>query len=505
MTSTALQTKAASFSDKADARKKAAILDNLRELGGSRITEESGIAYHPGRQILLPEGMSLKSAAKLVTAQAASMEEAHSFKRVFKYRPWDGAYAMHVVLKEIFGISGQGKAQYDWMGNKYPPEYKTVEVGPGQTVDVPWGLIDFPLLEAELTTGAVQDPTFGFLFEATITCPKKYEPQVRGIWVAVEEYLRTNSIYKGKAIVGVGRLGRDGFEYPTFLNPGDIDPAKVAYSKDVFERLTDSVWGPIRTADLQRAAQQKLNRKTLLYGPYGTGKSLAGGLTARVATECGWTFVQCKTGDEDLQKVLKTAELYAPAVVFIEDIDVLIESDPKKMSELLEQFDGVSSKNKEVMVLMTSNHVDSLSKGMTRSGRIDAAIEIGSLDREGIERLISAMFDPSTLDPEIDFESVFEAMDGFEPAFIMGTFNLTKSNAIVRSSSLTFKLTTDDFVRAANTLRNQHDTHSNAVDRPSVDRAGAVLGELITEKVGETLQSHMVDLRNGGTIVTVEA
>jgi transitional endoplasmic reticulum ATPase len=491
------------FSQKADERKKAEILDKLRELGGGRITEESGIAYHQGRQILLPEGMTLKSAARLVTAQAKSMEEAHAFSKVFRYRPWDGAYALQETLREIFGVGGTGKAIHTFFGTN-PPEYRSVEVAPGEEVRIPWGLIDFPVLEAEIMTGATNDPQYGLLFQVTITAPKKYEPQINGIWMAVEEYLKRNSIYKGKAIVGVGRLGRDGFEYPTFLDPKATDPAKVAYRRDVFDRLNSSVWGPIRTASLQRAAGMKLNRKTLLYGPYGTGKSLAGGLTARVATENGWTFIQCKTGEEDLQKVLKTAELYAPAVVFIEDIDVLIESDPKKMSELLEQFDGVSSKNKEVMVLMTSNHVDSLSKGMTRVGRIDAAIEIGSLDREGIERLISATFSPDMLGDDIDYEAIFEAMEGYEPAFIMGTFNLTKSNAIVRSESLDFQLSTEDFVLAADTLRNQHDTHRAAEDRPAVDTFGQSMATVVSNEVRRELQSHKVDFQDAGQIVTVE-
>lgn len=494
---------ATAFSVKEDNRKKNQILDKLRELGGGRITEESGIAYHGGRQIMLPEGMTLKSAAKLVTAQAKAMEENHTFSKTFRFRPWDGAYALQETLRELFGVGGQGKAIHTMFGTN-PPEYRNVEVAPGVEVRVPWGLIDFPILEAEIHTGATQDPTYGLLFQASITAPKKYEAQIEGLWIALQDFLEHRSIYKGKAIVGVGRLGRDGFDYPTFIDPNATDPAKVAYRREVFDRLTSSVWGPIRTADLQRRAGLKLNRKTLLYGPYGTGKSLAGGLTARVATENGWTFIQCKTGEEDLGKVLKTAELYAPSVVFIEDIDTLIESDPKKMSELLEMFDGVSSKNKEVMVLMTSNHADSLSKGMTRVGRIDASIEIGDLDREGIQRLISATFDEHMLSDDIDFEAIYESMEGYEPAFIVGTFSLTKSNAINRTDSLDFKLSTRDFVLAAETLRNQHDTHTNAQDRPAVDVLGTVVGDVVAEKVTSALQSHKVDFQDEGVIVSVE-
>lgn len=489
---------------KEDARIRARILDQLAELGGSRITQESGVAYHTGRQILLPEMMSLKTAAKLLVAQAAAMEEDHEFSKVFNYRPWDGAYALQETLKMVFGVGGQGIAQYDMFGTKYPPEYQNVEVAPGKEVRVPWGIMGFPLLEAQMHTGYSQDPQKGALFKLSITAPKKYEAQIEGLFIAVDEYLKKFSIYKGKCIVGVGRVTRQGFENPSFLDPNQIDPTKVAYRKEVFDRLTASVWGPIRTADLQRQSGGKLNKKTLLEGKYGTGKSLAGGLTARVASENGWTFIQCKTGDDDLHMVLRMAELYAPAVVFIEDIDILIDTDPKEMAKLLEQFDGVSSKNKEVMVLMTSNHVDSLSKGMTRAGRIDAVINIGDLDAEAIRRLISATFEPHQLSASMDFDKVQEAMAGYEPAFIMGTFSLTKSNAVIRTNSLDFELTTEDFVLAAETLRTQHDTHLNAEDRPFVDTVGTVIGGLVRDEVRSVLDNTKVNLRSDGEVIKIE-
>jgi ATP-dependent 26S proteasome regulatory subunit len=169
----------------------------------------------------------------------------------------------------------------------------------------------------------------------------------------------------------------------------------------------------------------------------------------------------------------------------------------------MELFDGVSTKDKEVMVLMTSNHVDALPKGMSRVGRIDASIEIGDLDRPGIERLISYKFAPEQLADDIDFDAICEAMLGYEPAFIMGTFNLTKSNAIVRTESGKFTLNTSDFVIAAETLRNQHDTHVNAADRPAVETVGKVVRDLVSSAVSDQLQNHMVDLEDGEILARV--
>ena len=489
------------FSEKEIKARTRETLALLRRLGGGAITQESGIAYHDGKQILIPEGMSYKQAAKLVNAQAISMEEVHAFSKVFRYRPYDGAYALQETLKDIFGLSGTGKAIHSFFGSQ-PPQYVNVEIGVDQEIKVPWGHIEFPPFEnATFILGVEMDPTYGMLFKVTCQAAKKFEPEIEGLWIAVADKLKTHSIYKGKAIMGVGRVSREGVEMPSFMDAYAIDPRTVAFKQDVFDRLTASVWGPIRTADLQRSQLLKLNRKTLLYGPYGTGKSLAGGLTARVAVDHGWTFIQTKTGEEELDKVLKTAELYAPAVVFIEDIDTLIENDPTELARLLEMFDGVSSKNKEVMVLMTSNHAEALPKGLTRVGRIDASIEIGDLDRAGIERLISATFRPEVLDDEIDFDAICEAMEGYEPAFIMGTFNLTKSNAVIRTRSEVYSLTTKDFVLAAETLRNQHDTHVNAADRPAVDVLGSTLVKAVGGEVAAQLQKHQVDLSDGEIVL----
>ena len=272
------------FTDRVSKKTTQETLEKLRILGGGQINEETGIAYHDGRQILLPRGMSYKQAAKLTNAQAISMEEVHNFQKTFPYRPWDGAHALQATLKEIFGLSGTGKAIHTMFGTK-PPEYRNVKVGPGQEIKVPWGQIDFPPVEGTFHTNMVNDPTYGPLFHLSLHAPKKYEPEIEGLWIAIEDMLRRNSIYKGKAIVGVGRVTRDGYDEPVFLDPYAIDPAKVAYKQEVFEKLKTSVWGLIETAELQRVAGVPLGKKTLLYGPYGTGKSLAGGLTARVAVE----------------------------------------------------------------------------------------------------------------------------------------------------------------------------------------------------------------------------
>ena len=137
-----------------------------------------------------------------------------------------------------------------------------------------------------------------------------------------------------------------------------------------------------------------------------------------------------------------------------------------------------------------------------REARIDSAIEIGDLDRQGIERLIRAMFPITMLEDDIDFDAICEAMEGFEPAFIMGTFRRTKSNAIIRTESSNFKLATSDFVLAANGLRNQHDTHHNALDRPEVEAFSTALKREVSGAVKDLLTGDLtVDVHDTGDIL----
>jgi len=514
------------------------IMDMLEASAGQITSHETGIATHPRTAtsplISIREDASPEQAASWLTKYCKSelTESVFQLPPEIKCRPWDGAVNVNDLLKKIYGVASQGVAIRSFFGTQ-PPQEITVEVGFEQHRAVPFGLIDFPDFEGQIYLGQKEDPEYGILFDAYVKCPKKYKKAVDGFWNQLKDHIKDHSIYKGKAVVGVGRMNRQTgtFEHPTFLDPFSLDPNTVAYSQEVFNGLRASVWGPIRTAVLQRIAGLKLNRKTLLYGTFGTGKTLAGGLTARVAVNNGWTFIQAKTGEEDLRTVLKTAELLAPAIVFFEDIDILIESDPAEMSKMLEMFDGISKKDKEVAVLMTSNYIESLSKGMTRVGRIDSAIEIGSLDQGALHRLISNAFekvqpyngsvdngvyeamskvltaddlkmpDRSLLSDEVDFERIMESMEGYEPAFIIGTFNLAKSNAIIRTESLDFRLTTEDFVLAAETLRNQHDTHTNAADRPDVDKIGQVLGNVMEQANAKALQSHRVDFQEKGDIV----
>jgi len=467
----------------------------LVALGGRRLTDQSAVAYHDGTQIHLPSTpvrMTEAEGAKILAAAAKNLEMEHNFNRTFRFRPWDGANALQLALKKVFGTTGEGAATMTMFGPQ-PPEYIQVEVDVDVEIAVPWGKIDFPILNAQIYVGETYDKRFGNLFQLSVIAPKKHQAAIEGLFIAVEMELKQNSIYKGKAFVGVDK--------PQFLNPFKVDREKVVYADDVFTRLENSVWGPIRTADMQRAENLALNSKVVLHGPYGTGKTLALTITAQEAVREGWTFIQCHTGKDKLESVMQTAQLYAPCVVGIEDIDVLASAgDEKEVSKLLELFDGIGSKGSEIMVVMTSNQAAELHKGMLRAGRVDATIEIGALDEAGVERLIRVSIPDGKLDENIEWARVHKAMEGYEPAFIKETFVSAQRAAVVRTDSRQYLLTTEDFEAAALLLRPQHDLHGNAKTKP----AEPTLDQLFRVTIADVVQNHRSARELNGQLVEVE-
>src|SRR3990167_10320825 len=101
----------------------------------------------------------------------------------------------------------------------------------------------------------------------------------------------------------------------------------------------------MRYATAHRELGLPLKRAILLDGTYGTGKSLAGYLTARVAETNGWTFLMARPGRDNFLQVMQTARLYQPAVVFFEDAETVTGYESNDLiNQVLDTFDGIQSK-----------------------------------------------------------------------------------------------------------------------------------------------------------------
>lgn len=464
-----------------DPKQRAAFLEQLAQFSGANFVQDSGVTYHeePPTKISIPTGMTPAKASKVLAGVAAALEEPKNISRTFKYRPWDGAAAVVRVMQKFFGTTGRG-VPIPTMFGSIPPQLLSIEVGFGEHADVPWGRLDFAPFDGWMQLGVDHHKDFGQLFQLTFYVPKKHEGAVNGFFNLVDEELRTNSIYKGKAIVGV--------EQPTFL-PVTVEET-IVYTDEVMDALEMCLWGVIRNRNLLKSDRRKTNKRVLLYGPYGTGKSECGRHTAKIAVEHGVTFIQHFSGEgglDELRQAAMTARLYAPAVLFIEDVDLYAkvgqgsDMEQQAQSKLLELFDGITSKDDGVIIVMTSNKAADFSKGMLRAGRVDRMIEIGPLDQAATEKMIRRVIGEERLATDLDWEKVWQSMTGFEPAFVRTTFDQAAEAALIRNANRLraegfteakinaearkFLLGTDDFVTAANLLRPQHDLHASKSDK----------------------------------------
>ena len=462
-------------------------LHRLAELGESRFDEEDFLVQ--GNTLILPQTMSLKQLDKWLHEKIEADEEMVSISRTFKYRPWDGAYCTWQVFKRVFGALGHKGTQGFFGPN--PPSYITIQTGPGETEQVPWGVFKVPLLpNVEFVCSSDQDDELGMLFMLYANTPRKNRAHVEGIFNLIQEELENNSIYRGKAFDGKGE--------PEFLDLTGVDPNKVVYSQEVYIQLEANVWSVMKYTDQLRKSNIPRKRAALLAGPYGTGKTLAGFLTAQVAVENGWTCVYVRPGRDDLGMALQTARLYQPSVVFAEDIDVEAEGgevSQKTASRILDAFDGITAKGTEMMVVLTTNYAERIHKAMLRPGRLDAVIEIEKLDQEGIARLITVSLPPERLEENIDWDEVTPSMDGMLPAFVKEVADRAFKYVLARNEGNIngWVITGDDLIHAANALRPQLDLMSGARERKELDPMSQQMREAVRLGVADAVREDALD------------
>lgn len=447
-----------------DDKNRIAILSALEDLGGLTVGDDSLI--FEGTQFILPKNMEgdIDGAVRYLLGYQEQQNASFEFSRKFNYRAVDGAAAFERAMKRLFGTTGIGGTIQTMFG-EIKPEYRTINVGPNETLQVPWQRVNFSPLHASFYLGETRSLEFGRIFQINVEAPRKVRKHIEAFFQIVEDELKQRSIYRGKAFTG----GQE----PTFIDTSKVKREEVVYSEYVQQQLDTNMWSLLRHSDEMRKHNIPLKRAVLVEGPYGTGKTLAGMLTAQEAEANGWTFILARPGQDDVEDVLKTAQLYAPAVVWYEDIDNIAEGENKlQISKLLDTLDGTTAKGVEVLAGFTTNHVHKIQKGVLRPGRLDAVIHVDGLDAAGFEKLVKVSL--RDLLGDVDFAKVAEAFDGFLPAFAKEAIDRSVRYSISRNGGKPGLINTADLVQAAEGLRPQLELMADAKEgaaQPTLDNA----------------------------------
>ncbi len=461
-------------------QKKPKTTEQLMKEFAQRLADEenqrSGIE-RGGSTIRVPPTMDFEDAIRVLTDVQKHAEAEEQFHEFIECQPNDGLVAFNDAMNQEFG-KVMGATIKTFFGD-IPPQYVRVPVSHKHAVEVPVGKIQVPGLNIEIFIEPRNNPDpaqTGVVLHCKTK--RKFLPLIRRIAAITKARLVTHSIYKGKAI-------NNAFE---FLDLEQFREDLVVFPNGVKEQMEANIWTPIKQAAACASNGINLKRGILMYGPYGTGKTLTGLITARRAVENGWTFINVKPG-QDFRQALVTARRYQPAVVFVEDIDNATQGGRTgDLNQILETFDGLVTKSNQVMVILTTNHIEKIHRAMLRPGRLDALIEVKDYDKEALCRFIRIQAHDrsgqSLLEGELDEDRIFEAGRGFVPAFLTEAVGRAKLYAISRGADAdNVRLVSEDIEAALVQMRLQWNimNETAVVEKAPIDTHLTTLVSRVTE------------------------
>lgn len=216
----------------------------------------------------------------------------------------------------------------------------------------------------------------------------------------------------------------------------------------------DSVAGMSETKEeVKFAVSQLLNTKRLkelgtkpckgiiLEGPPGTGKTL---LAKAIAGEAGVPFISTNGADfiemfaglgaARVRRLWDLAQLNAPCVVFIDEIDAVgrrrsggsdgaTTEANQTLNELLSKMDGLGTTS-GIFVVGATNRIEDLDPALLRPGRFDKHLYVGPpRTKEDRDEIIKLYIKNKKLDKDFDFDKASKLMFGFSGAEIEQSLN----------------------------------------------------------------------------------
>jgi len=158
----------------------------------------------------------------------------------------------------------------------------------------------------------------------------------------------------------------------------------------------------------------------LLYGPPGTGKTM---LAKAFAKEAELPFIST-TGLELLQpektkSIFTRAKAYAPAIIFIDEIDTIGKRDGENgrevpINKLLSEMDGFSGrKGEDIFVIAATNYKENIDPAIIRPGRVEIHIEINNLDKDARQYFLDKLITEKPTSGEFDMKKLLMYTTGF--------------------------------------------------------------------------------------------
>ncbi len=214
------------------------------------------------------------------------------------------------------------------------------------------------------------------------------------------------------------------------------DVAGVDEAEDELREIVEFLQNPKKYTSIGG----RIPKGVLLVGPPGTGKTL---LARAVAGEAkvpffslsGSEFVEMfvGVGAARVRDLFAQAEVKAPCIVFIDELDALgkvriqspmgsHEEREQTLNQLLAEMDGFDAR-KGVIIMGATNRPEVLDPALLRPGRFDRQVLVDKPDVRGREEILRIHVKTVTLSPGVDLKVIAARTAGFAGADLANLVN----------------------------------------------------------------------------------
>jgi ATPase family associated with various cellular activities (AAA) len=227
------------------------------------------------------------------------------------------------------------------------------------------------------------------------------EKDETAILALVSRLLRESNPFKGRVVL-VNRDVRTVRSRMSGRTWADIIPHERARAE------LDFVAASVRNRDMLKAEGLSIRRGLLLSGPPGDGKSTA--IECFVNDIAGEATIIIVEAVEHIRAVYHLAQMLSPAVVILEDLDLMTKSrdNPYALAvkddvtgELLQVLSGGSA-YADIVTIATTNHPEAIDEALAkRAGRFDVHIRLGYPGDADKQRILELYLDRFGVNDEI--------------------------------------------------------------------------------------------------------
>ena len=324
---------------------------------------------HANSGYVIPKTKKLRTAAREIAEYADAEESDTDLTHLVSNKHfYPACYALSRVLANHYGVD-YAKPKPGFFGATNPIDI-TFPLSATETATVTLG--EFTLNGMTVNTRPENDRLRIF-----ITCANSDKAAAMELFALVDDYA---DCWAGQTLVFDGHANK-GPRTPKIVDPNlTVDDIALNGSEEAALRM---FLNQIEHHDiLANEHDIPFKRGVLLYGPWGTGKTLAAAVSMASCRRAGITVIQERTWT-NLEDTMQLARLMQPCMVFCEDIDLVSN---RSLTNIL---DDATLKSCAVSLVVTTNNPERLDPALTRTGRLDISIGFELPDRETRAKILA--------------------------------------------------------------------------------------------------------------------